>query len=92
MDATQLLFPVLLLVIFYFFLIRPQQKRVKEHQTMVDGLRRGDEIITQGGLIAKVTKVKDEAEIEAELSQGVKVRIMRQTVASVRSKTEPADS
>ena len=92
MDATQLLFPVLLLVIFYFFLIRPQQKRVKEHQTMVDGLRRGDAIITQGGLIAKVTKVKDEAEIEAELSQGVKVRIMRRTVASVRSKTEPADS
>ena len=91
-GATQLLFPLLLLVIFYFFLIRPQQKRVKEHQAMVDSLRRGDEIVTQGGLVAKVTKVKDENEIEAELAQGVKVRIVRQTVASVRSKTEPAES
>ena len=91
-GATQLLFPLLLLVIFYFFLIRPQQKRVKEHQAMVDSLRRGDEIVTQGGLVAKVTKVKDENEIEAELAQGVKVRIVRQTVASVRSKTEPAEN
>ncbi|MCR9069387.1 MAG: preprotein translocase subunit YajC [Rhodobacteraceae bacterium] len=82
---------ILIFVIMYFLLIRPQQKKVKEHQAMVSALRRGDEVVTQGGLIGKITKVKDDTEIELELSQGVKVRVVRSTIAQLRSKTEPAD-
>ena len=82
---------ILIFAIMYFLLIRPQQKKVKEHQAMVSALRRGDEVVTQGGLIGKITKVKDDAEVEIELSQGVKVRVVRPTIAQVRSKTEPAD-
>ena len=82
---------ILIFAIMYFLLIRPQQKRVKDHQTMVDSLRRGDEVVTQGGLIGKVTKVKDDNELEVELTQGVKVRVVRQTIAQVKSKTEPAE-
>ncbi|MBF9044671.1 preprotein translocase subunit YajC [Rhodobacterales bacterium HKCCE4037] len=91
MDPTQLLFPVLILVIMYVFLIRPQQKKVKEHQAMINALRRGDEVITQGGLIGKITKVKDDTEIEVEIATGVKVRVLRPTITQVRSKTQPAN-
>lgn len=81
---------ILIFAIMYFLLIRPQQKKLKEHQKMVEGLRRGDQVITQGGLIGKVTKVKDENEIEVELAEGVKVRVVQSTIASVINKTEPA--
>ena len=76
--------------IMYFLLIRPQQKKVKEHQNMVTALRRGDQVVTQGGLIGKVTKVKEENEIEVEVATGVKVRVVQNTIAQVLSKTEPA--
>ena len=82
---------ILIFVIMYFLLIRPQQKKVKEHQAMVEALRRGDEVVTQGGLIGKITKVKDDTEVEVELAQGVKVRVVRPTISQVRSKTDPAD-
>jgi preprotein translocase subunit YajC len=75
----------------YFFLIRPQQKKVKEHQAMVEALRRGDEVVTQGGLIGKITKVKDETEVEVEIAKDVRIRVLRPTIAQVRSKTEPAN-
>ncbi|MBF9031363.1 preprotein translocase subunit YajC [Rhodobacterales bacterium HKCCE3408] len=88
----QIILLALIFGIMYFLLIRPQQKKVKEHQAMVAALRRGDEVVTQGGLIGKITKVKDDNEVEVELSQGVKVRVVRQTIATVRSKTEPAES
>ena len=81
---------VLIFVVFYFLLIRPQQKKVKQHQAMVEALRRGDQVITQGGLIGKVTKVKEDGEIEVEIAEGVKVRVVKATIASVMSKTEPA--
>ncbi len=83
---------ILIFAIMYFLLIRPQQKKVKQHQAMVAALRRGDQVVTQGGLIGKVTKVKedDANEIEVELAEGVKVRVVRNTVAQVLSKTEPA--
>ena len=81
---------ILILVIMYFLIIRPQQKKVKEHRAMVEALRRGDQVVTQGGLIGKVVKVKDDNEIEVELAQGVQVRVVRSTVAQVLSKTEPA--
>ena len=81
---------ILIFAIMYFLLIRPQQKKVKEHQAMVEALRRGDQVVTQGGVIGKVVKVKDDGEIEVEISEGVKVRVVKATIAQVLSKTEPA--
>ncbi|MCE0504544.1 MULTISPECIES: preprotein translocase subunit YajC [unclassified Roseivivax] len=83
---------ILIFAIMYFLLIRPQQKKMKEHQKMVEGLRRGDQVVTQGGLIGKVVKVKENNELEVELAEGVKVRVVQNTVAQVLSKTEPANS
>jgi preprotein translocase subunit YajC len=92
MEAFGQFIPLILIfVIMYFLLIRPQQKKLKEHKAMVDALRRGDQIVTQGGLIGKVAKVKDDNEIDGELSEGVKVRVVRSTIAQVLSKTEPAE-
>lgn len=81
---------ILIFAIMYFLLIRPQQKKVKEHQAMVDGLRRGDQVVTQGGMIGKVSKLKDDNEVEVELAENVKVRVVKSTIAQVISKTEPA--
>ncbi len=81
---------ILIFAIMYFLLIRPQQKKVKEHQAMVEAVRRGDQVITQGGLIGKVSKVKDDNEIEVEIATGVKVRVVKSTLSNVISKTEPA--
>jgi len=93
MEAIGQFVPLILIfVIMYFLLIRPQQKKMKEHQALVAGLRRGDEVVTQGGLIGKVSKVKDDAEIEVEIAEGVKVRVVRQTITQVLSKTEPAEA
>jgi preprotein translocase subunit YajC len=92
MEAFALFVPlVLIFVIMYLLLIRPQQKKVKEHKAMVEALRRGDQVVTQGGLIGKVARVKDENEVEVELAEGVKVRVVRSTIAQVLSKTEPAE-
>lgn len=82
---------ILIFAIMYFLLIRPQQKKVKEHQKMVEALRRGDQVITAGGLMGKVTKVKDDGEIEVELAENMRVRVVKSTIAQVRSKTEPAE-
>ncbi|OUS20804.1 preprotein translocase subunit YajC [Litorivita pollutaquae] len=81
---------ILIFAIMYLLMIRPQQKKLKQHQSMVAALRRGDTVVTQGGLIGKVTKVKDENEIEVEIADGVKVRAVQSTIAQVLSKTEPA--
>ena len=81
---------ILIFAIMYFLLIRPQQKKMNEHQAMVEAVRRGDQVITQGGMVAKVTKVKDDGEVEVEIAEGVKVRIIKSTIAQVLSKTEPA--
>lgn len=84
---------ILIFAIMYFLLIRPQQKKMKQHQNMVSALRRGDQVVTQGGLIGKVTKVKEEGnEIEVEIAEGVKVRVVQNTIAQVLNKTEPAKS
>jgi preprotein translocase subunit YajC len=83
--------PLLLMFgIMYFWLIRPQQKKMKDHQAMVNGLRRGDKVVTAGGMFGKVVKVHDEGEVEVEISDGVKVRMVQSTIAQVVSKTEPA--
>ena len=81
---------ILIFAIMYFLLIRPQQKKLKEHQAMVEALRRGDQVVTQGGILGKVTKVKDNNEIEVEIASGVKVRVVKSTISQVISKTEPA--
>lgn len=94
MEAFAQFLPLILIfLIMYFLLIRPQQQKLKQHKAMVDALRRGDQVITQGGLLGKVTRVKDDSdEIEVEIAEGVKVRVVRSTIASVTSKTEPANN
>jgi preprotein translocase subunit YajC len=85
-----LLLPIAMFVIFYFLLIRPQQRRAKEQAALLKAVRRGDMIVLTGGLIAKVTKaVEGETDIEAEIAEGVRVKVVRDMIASVRSKTEP---
>lgn len=91
MDGTQLLFPLLIFAIFYFLLIRPQQKKLKEHQAMVAALRRGDRVVTQGGIKGKVTKVREgENEVDVEIASGVVIKVVQSTIATVETKTEPA--
>jgi preprotein translocase subunit YajC len=81
---------ILIFIIMYFLLIRPQQKKVKEHKAMVEALRRGDQVVTQGGVVGKVTKVRDDNEVEVEIAENVRVRVVKHTIAQVTSKTEPA--
>jgi preprotein translocase subunit YajC len=80
---------ILIFVIMYFLILRPQQKRVKQHQEMVRNVRRGDTVVTSGGLIGKVTKLIDDDHLEVEVSEGVRVRQMRQMISDVRAKGEP---
>lgn len=89
-DIISLLPLILIFVVFYFLLIRPQQKRMKEHKQMVEALRRGDRVVTAGGIIGSVTKVLNERELQVEIAEGVRVRVVRQTISEVLSKTEPA--
>jgi len=87
----QLPFFIAIFGIMYFLLIRPQQKKAKTHQAMVAALRRGDQVVTQGGLIGKVSKVTEGVnEIEIEIAPNVKVRVIKSTIATVMNKTEPA--
>jgi preprotein translocase subunit YajC len=83
---------VFIFIILYFMIIRPQQRRMKQHQEMIANLRRGDTVVTSGGLIGKITKVGDENEITVEIAEGVRARIVKSTVAEVRAKGEPADA
>ena len=87
---TSLLPFALIFVIMYFLILRPQQKRVKDHAEMVKNVRRGDTIVTSGGLVGKVTKVVDDDQVEMEISDGVRIRQMRQMITAVRAKGEPA--
>ena len=81
---------ILIFANMYFLMIRPQQKKLKDHKAMVEALRRGDQVVTSGGMIGKVTKVAD-GEVEVELPpSNVKVRVVRSTISQVVSKTEPA--
>ena len=79
---------VAIFLVFYFLMIRPQQKRMKEHREMVANLRRGDTVVTSGGLIGKVNRV-DDNEVQVEIAEGTRVRVVRSMIAEVRSKTEP---
>ncbi len=89
-DLVSMLLPfVLIFVIMYFLILRPQQRRVKQHQELVKNVRRGDTVITSGGLVGKVTKVIDDEQVEVELAEDVRVRQMRSMLADVRAKGEP---
>src|SRR5437588_11574361 len=89
-DIFNMMIPlVLIFVLMYFLMLRPQQKRAKEHQELIKNLRRGDTVVTSGGLVGKVTKVVDEEQIEVEIAEGVRVRQVRSMVSGVRAKGEP---
>lgn len=82
---------ILIVVVFWFLILRPQNKKMKDHREMVNNVSRGDSVVTAGGLIGKVTKVKqdEDNEIEVELAEGVRVRVVKSTLTDVRSKNEP---
>ena len=86
----QILPLVAIFAIFYFLLIRPQQRKMKEHKAMVENLRRGDKVVTGGGIVGTVTKVNDNGEVVVEIAEGVKVTVISSTVSTVMSRTEPA--
>ena len=93
MEAIAQFIPLIIIFgIMYVLLIRPQQQKMKQHQAMVAALRRGDQVVTQGGLIGKVVKVKDDGELDVEIADGVKVRVVQATIAQVLNKTEPVDA
>ena len=84
---------VLIFVIMWFLIIRPQQRRVKEHREMINNVRRGDTVVTSGGIVAKVTRVVEDAnEVEVEIADGVKVKLVRGMITEVRTKGEPVKS
>jgi preprotein translocase subunit YajC len=80
---------VLIMVIMYFLILRPQQTRMKQHREMISNIRRGDTVVTGGGIIGKVTRVKDDGELEVEVADSVRVRVLKGTVSEVRAKGEP---
>ena len=86
----QLLPLVLIFVVFYFLLIRPQQKKMKTHRTMVEALKRGDKVVTGGGLVGTVTKAPEGNEVQVEIADGVRVKIMRHTIQEILTKPAPA--
>ena len=82
---------VLIFAVFYFLLIRPQQKKAKQHRDMVDAVKRGDRVVTAGGILGKVIKVGEEGRVTVEIADGVRIEVVKGTLADVISKTEPAD-
>jgi preprotein translocase subunit YajC len=81
---------ILIFVVFYFLLIRPQQRKAKDHKTMLDALRRGDRVVTGGGIIGTVARVDNPEEVTVDIADGVRVRVLRGTITSVLAKPDPA--
>lgn len=81
---------ILIFVVFYFLLIRPQQKKLKQHKDMLAAIRRGDRIVTGGGIVGTVTKVIDDNEVQVEIAEGVRVRVHRGLISTVLAKAQPA--
>ena len=91
LGGIQPLIPlVLIFVVFYFLLIRPQQKKAKAHREMIAGLRRGDRVVTSGGIVGQVQRVIGDTELSVEIAEGVRVRVMRSMIAELVSKPEPS--
>ena len=91
-DLFQTLLPFLLIIpIFYFLILRPQQKRAKAQQAMLSAITRGDTVVTSGGIVGKVTKAVDKEDLEVEIAQGTRVKVARGMIADVRSKANPVN-
>lgn len=89
-GALQALLPIVLIfVVFYFLLFRPQQKKLKQHREMLAAARRGDRVVTGGGIIGTITKVIDDNEVQIEIAEGVRVRVQRALISAILAKTEP---
>jgi preprotein translocase subunit YajC len=93
-DMMALLPLVLIFVVFYFLLIRPQQKKLKQHREMLSAVRRGDKVVTGGGIVGTITKIVGDNEVQVEIAEGVRVRAIKATITEVLTKSEPvkADS
>jgi preprotein translocase subunit YajC len=92
-DAMLQLLPIVLIfVVFYFLLIRPQQKKLKQHKEMLSAIRRGDRVVTGGGIIGTVVKVIDDNEVQVEIAEGVRVRVQRPAISAILAKTEPVST
>jgi preprotein translocase subunit YajC len=92
MEILTSLMPILLLVVIFWLLIfRPQQKRLKEQRAMLSAVRRGDTVVTTGGIVGKVTKAVDGEDLDVEIAPGVKVKLVRSMIADVRTKAEPVN-
>ena len=89
-GLEQMFLIVPIIAVFYFFMIRPQQKKAKEHRALISAVKRGDRIVTIGGMLGTVTKVVDNNEIQIEIAEGVRVRILRSSVSDVVNRSEPA--
>ena len=81
---------ILIFGIMYFLMIRPQQKKMKQHRAMIEALRRGDQVVTSGGIVGKVSKVQEDGFVEIEIAEGVKVKVVKSTITTVLNKTEAA--
>lgn len=90
-DLVGLLPLVLIFVVFYFLLIRPQQKKMKEHRAMVAAIKRGDRVVTAGGIIGEVVKVQSDTEVQVEIADGVRIRLQRSAISDILNKGTPAN-
>lgn len=89
-NISSLMPIVLIFVVFYFLLIRPQQKKMREHREMLSAIRRGDRVVTGGGLVAQVIKVGDDDQVTLEIAENVRVKVIRSTITTVLAKPQPA--
>ena len=85
---TQFIPLILIFVIFYFFLIRPQQKKIKDHKMMVNALKRGDEVVTSGGIVGRIERVLDDDKLDIAISENVTVQVVKSTIQSLINKPE----
>ncbi len=90
--ASPITLMVALFAIFYFLTIRPQQQRAKQHKEMLNNLRRGDTVVTAGGIVGRVAKVKDDAEVMVEVADNVQVRVLKNTLTEVRAKAQSTET
>jgi preprotein translocase subunit YajC len=89
-DLISMILPLVMIMgVFWFLLIRPQQKRLKEHQELVKNVRRGDTVVTGGGIVGKVHKVVDDNEIILEIAENVRIRVLKSSISEVRTRGEP---
>jgi preprotein translocase subunit YajC len=89
-DIASILPLILIFFVFYFLMIRPQQRKMKEHKALIEGVRRGDSVITGGGILGKVAKVNEDGTAEIDIAENVRIKVLKGTITEVRSRSEPA--